>query len=37
MNSVEKGSQTAKDDFRNEDDIVKSLMTGKKTKRLKHG
>jgi hypothetical protein len=32
MNLVEKGSQTAKEGFKNEDDIVKNLTIGKKIK-----
>ena len=37
MDLIEKGSQTAKDGFRNEDDIVKKFKDWKKIKMLKHG
>ncbi|GAB4457243.1 MAG: hypothetical protein Fur0028_11790 [Bacteroidales bacterium] len=35
MNLVERGSQTAKDGFRNENDIVKKFNDWKKDKKLK--
>lgn len=37
MNLVERGSQTAKDGFKNEDDIVRKFNDWKKIKMLKHG